>query len=139
MKMVVPQAVIEMRINRLREKLAEKSLDALVLINEEKRGWENLYYLSGFRGSSAVLVVTHNTVVVSTDSRYVTQARQQCCVEVREVLPRESQIESIMRLVSDLKLITVAFDDSSISAQTYLKLVNIPLKLTSFAARHLRP
>ena len=135
MKMVIPQHVIETRIRHLRNALAEKSLDALVLINDEKRGWENVYYLSGFRGSSAVLTITHDEAFLTTDSRYVTQASSQCCVEVREMQPGESQIESMLRLVRVMRLTAIAFDEASVSAQTYLKIANCPAKWHIFASQ----
>ena len=132
--MIVPHNVIESRIQRLRKQLADHSLEALILINDEKRGWENLYYLSGFKGSSAVLTVTHDTAILVTDSRYITQARQQCCFEVRETPGRETQNETVFRLIGELKLQTIAFDDAALSAQTYMKLASGPCEWKGFAS-----
>lgn len=133
--MIVLHNEIEARIQRLRKLLIDHSLDALILINDEKRGWENLYYLSGFKGSSAVLAVTHDKAILVTDSRYITQARQQCCFEVRETLGRESQNETVFRLTSELKLRVIAFDDAAVSAQTYMKLASNTCEWKGFADR----
>ncbi len=57
------------RLNRLREVLADRGLDALLVSNAA-----NVRYLTGFTGSSAVVVVAHSSVSLLTDSRYDVQA-----------------------------------------------------------------
>ncbi len=67
------------RIQQLREKLQSTDLDAfLVLIQENRR------YLSGFTGedgqydeSAGALVVTNDALILATDSRFESQARQE--------------------------------------------------------------
>lgn len=67
----------ESRTSRLRERLIAEGLDAAVFIDVEGFNWENVYYLSGFRGSSGGFVVTREEAFLVTDSRYLTQAREQ--------------------------------------------------------------
>ncbi len=124
---------IENRIEKLRQNLASKKIDALVLIDAENVGWENLYYFSGFKGSSAVVVITHDCAVLVTDSRYLTQASQQSCLEVYPVVGRESQIRTVERLVSELKLKRCAFDGATVSAATYLSLTGLPVEWINFS------
>lgn len=57
------------RLDRLREALADRGLDALVVSHPA-----NVRYLTGFTGSSAVVVVAHSAVSLFTDSRYDVQA-----------------------------------------------------------------
>ncbi len=57
------------RLDRLLEALAGRGLDALVVSHPA-----NVRYLTGFTGSSAVVVVAHSAVSLFTDSRYDVQA-----------------------------------------------------------------
>ena len=60
------------RLCRLREKLAEKELDAIFITTPENRR-----YLSGFTGSAGHLLVSARRAVLATDFRYWEQAQQQ--------------------------------------------------------------
>jgi len=61
------------RLNDLRESMAEHGLDAMFLHQRE-----NVLYLTGFSGTTGGLYVTENKAFVLVDSRYVTQAKEQC-------------------------------------------------------------
>lgn len=65
---------ISQRRGRLRERLAESGLDAMLVSD-----LVNVRYLSGFTGSNAALLVLADaeTPVLATDGRYRTQAAQQ--------------------------------------------------------------
>lgn len=97
------ESYMEKRLACLRKKLLEEKLDALLLIDSESNGWENLFYYSGFRGSSAVVVVTQERSFLATDSRYLTQAAQQSPFEIRAVKTGESQVATAGRLLDELK------------------------------------
>jgi Xaa-Pro aminopeptidase len=58
-------ATIPARLARLREKLAEQSIDALLVSQPEDRR-----YLSGFTGSAGVLLITAARALIATDFRY---------------------------------------------------------------------
>lgn len=60
------------RINRLRTSLASSDIDALYVTH-----LVNIRYLSGFTGSSGLLLVTPETARLYVDSRYHVQAEQQ--------------------------------------------------------------
>ena len=60
------------RLDALREKLDEKSLDAIIISVPENRR-----YLSGFTGSAGYLVISRNGAVLATDFRYTEQAGNQ--------------------------------------------------------------
>jgi Xaa-Pro aminopeptidase len=62
----------EARLARLRESISSMGLDALVVAKIE-----NVRYLSGFTGSSAIAVVTPESAVLVTDGRYREQAGRQ--------------------------------------------------------------
>jgi Xaa-Pro aminopeptidase len=62
-----------MRVKKIRDKMEAMELDGLLVTNPENRR-----YLSGFTGSSGVLIVSAERQAVATDSRYYEQVKQQC-------------------------------------------------------------
>ena len=60
------------RLQRLRQKLAEREVDAIFISQPENRR-----YLSGFDGSAGYLLVTEKDAVIATDSRYLEQVKRQ--------------------------------------------------------------
>ena len=80
-----PPAAIEQakanRLRRVRAEMAEKDLEALLVTSPQ-----NIFYLSGFAGTSALLVITAENARLLTDFRYLEQAGRQApaweCVQV---------------------------------------------------------
>ncbi len=66
------------RLDRLREALADRGLDGLVVSHPA-----NVRYLTGFTGSSGVVVVAHSAVSLLTDSRYDVQAEAEVAAIAR--------------------------------------------------------
>ncbi len=60
------------RLRRLRQRLAELEVDAIFVSQPENRR-----YLSGFDGSAGYLLVTEKDAIITTDFRYVEQAKRQ--------------------------------------------------------------
>lgn len=65
------------RIARLRARMAEDELDAMLILNTERALSKNVAYYSGFRGTHGYLWITPDDAVLATDSRYTEQAAQQ--------------------------------------------------------------
>ncbi|MEE9199539.1 MAG: aminopeptidase P family protein [Dehalococcoidia bacterium] len=63
----------DQRLVKLRGKLAENGLDAILISQPENR-----FYLSGFSGSAGYLMSSADQAVIATDFRYFEQSRQQC-------------------------------------------------------------
>ena len=63
---------IKNRLEKLRQKLVEKELDAIFISQPENR-----YYLSGFDGSAGFLLITAGKTILANDFRYLEQARTQ--------------------------------------------------------------
>jgi len=61
----------EQRLSRVLEIIEEKDLHSCIL-----KGMDNIFYLTGFRGSEGTVLVTKGDVVVLTDSRYITHAQE---------------------------------------------------------------
>src|SRR5437870_4700717 len=68
-----PQPSTPNRIENLRSRLREKELPA-ALVRQPK----NVGYLTGFTGSTAMLLLTEADARFITDSRYAAQAREEC-------------------------------------------------------------
>ena len=70
--MPLPEITVTGRLDRLRAAFGDHEIDALVVTT-----LPNVRYLTGFSGSAAVLVVTEDLAVLTTDGRYRTQSAEQ--------------------------------------------------------------
>jgi Xaa-Pro aminopeptidase len=57
-------------------------IDAFLLICQDGAGWEDIYYLTGFGGTSGVLLLTARGGVLFVDPRYIEAAKESSCCEV---------------------------------------------------------
>jgi len=108
------------RCNVLRRKLLSKGIDASVLFNIEGLGWEDLYYFSGFRGTSGALVVSRSECALITDGRYILQAKEQTPFKV--VDRKDQDLVSVVKsLLADLGARVVGFNAKTLPTCLYLK------------------
>ncbi len=68
---------IKARLEKLRALMQKENMDAFVLMVLERINSESCHYISGFRGSSAALIIDMKDALLITDGRYRTQASQQ--------------------------------------------------------------
>ncbi len=68
----LPEITVTGRLERLRAAFGDHEIDALVVTT-----LPNVRYLTGFSGSAAVLIVTEDLAVLTTDGRYRTQSAEQ--------------------------------------------------------------
>ncbi len=68
----LPAMQVAERLDRARRRLAECSVDALLVTT-----LPNVRYLTGFSGSAGVVVLTEPGILLTTDGRYRTQSGQQ--------------------------------------------------------------
>jgi Xaa-Pro aminopeptidase len=61
------------RLEKFRQLMTEEKIDGFLITQPENRR-----YLSGFTGSSGILIITQERQALATDSRYYEQVRQQC-------------------------------------------------------------
>jgi Xaa-Pro aminopeptidase len=61
------------RLEKFRQQMTEEKIDGFMVTQPENRR-----YLSGFTGSSGILIITQERQALATDSRYYGQVRQQC-------------------------------------------------------------
>ena len=105
---------IEARLTRLRTLLAENIVDAVLITKEE-----NVRYFSGFRGDSAVLLVTAERLILVTDRRYTEQAAAEAPLyEVVE--QRDGLYGKAAELAVDAGVVSLAFEGGAL---VYIKVI----------------
>lgn len=105
--------MISERIKKLRLKMSEKSIDAVLVTSRS-----NVLYLSGFSGSSGDLLITHDALYILCDSRYTEQAGQQCaefeCINVKEGIYKE-----INKIIAYHRIVRMGVEDREITFAVY--------------------
>lgn len=121
------EGIIEDRIQRLRQKMKTGSPEAnidtfLVLIEENRR------YLSGFTGedgqydeSAGALLISADACILATDSRYDTQARQECPGYDVHVYPK-GLAKELPEILKRLKTRRLGFESRRLSYDGYKKI-----------------
>ncbi|MBQ9566234.1 MAG: aminopeptidase P family protein [Synergistaceae bacterium] len=109
---------IERRLAKLRGLMAEKGMNAFILLVLEGTNSESCHYISGFRGSSAALVIDAKEATLVTDGRYRTQAAAQS--PFRLVVQSDMPLASwVAKAVSDAGWGTVGFEADKISHRMF--------------------
>ena len=104
------------RLEKLRHKLEEQQLEAIIVSQAENRR-----YLSGFTGSAGFLLVTEKSAILATDFRYLEQAQGQALDF--ELFHIEGELEKwFPDLISPLRVKKVGFEANGIPFSTYRKL-----------------
>ena len=107
------------RLSKLRRRLAEQQIEAILISQPENR-----HYLSGFDGSAGFLLITPEKRVLATDFRYTEQAQRQA--PDYDLFQITGDMEDwLARLVNSLNLRRLGFEAEHISLATYQRLSNI--------------
>jgi len=103
-------------LSSLKDVMRAAQCDAILIT-----GIENIRYLTGFTGSSGVLLITDNGGIFFTDSRYTEQAAKEIKgkVEVREYKKRVPELSAA---IIGARLKKVGFEDSDLTFQGYQEL-----------------
>ena len=107
------------RLHKLRQRFAEKKIDAILISQPENR-----YYLSGFDGSSGYLLITPQSTILATDFRYLEQAKTQApdC----EIFPITNDIADwFPKLIAELGLKRLGFEAGHVTFALHQKLTDI--------------
>jgi Xaa-Pro aminopeptidase len=102
------------RVEKLRGLMRQNGLDAFVLFVFERQNSESCHYISGFRGSSAALLIDGKREMLITDGRYQTQAAAQSpfTLTIQMDVPLS---EFIVRLVTENGYGIVGFESEKLS------------------------
>ncbi len=102
----------ENRINRVLQVLKQTDVDAIIM-----RGMDNIFYLTGFRGSEGSLLVTRGDVALLTDFRYLTHAAEVTRgIAIFETRGRENPLATLCERYGIRKM---GFDSYNTTYQTY--------------------
>ncbi|UBH12275.1 M24 family metallopeptidase [Macrococcus armenti] len=105
-----------MKIEKVRNLLRERQLDAIVVLSPFNRR-----YLSGFTGSSAGLLITMDRNILITDFRYIEQATQQA--EQFEIVKQKTSIlQMIVEIIDSLSIKSIGFEGDLITYHDYAAL-----------------
>ncbi|WP_238650203.1 M24 family metallopeptidase [Paenibacillus piscarius] len=101
------------RVSRLRKVLQDLGLDAMLITSGYNRR-----YLSGFTGSSGVVLVTGDDSYLLTDFRYMTQASEQ--VHGLKVVQHDTKfIDTVRGLLPQGGQVRVGFEQDDVSFSAY--------------------
>lgn len=107
------------RLQKLRQRLAEKEIEAIFISQPENR-----YYLSGFDGSSGYLLITQQNTILATDFRYIEQVKRQA--PDYEIFRISGDIANwFLGLVADLNLRRLGFEAGHITFAEHQQLADI--------------
>ena len=107
------------RLGKLRQKLAERETQAILISQPENR-----YYLSGFDGSDGILLITPKNKILATDFRYIEQARRQS--PGYGLLKIDGNMESwLPGLIDRLNLRSLGFEAGHITFTEYHRIKDI--------------
>ncbi len=113
--------IYEGRLRRLQSHLAGVGADVMLIVCQDGRDWENIYYLTGFWGSAGVLLISQREEVLFVDPRYVEEARSQACCSViccSDVQSR-SPLEAAIAFLRDLSPFVVGCEARGLSHFLY--------------------
>ncbi len=100
--------------------LVKLSLDAVLLNTSEITRSVNLRRLSGFSGSDASLVITHNEAHLFTDGRYKSQSRMEC--SGLRIHVTKDKIKSIASLIKSRGIRATGLEGARISYEFLTRL-----------------
>lgn len=105
------------RLERLRQRLGEEGLDAILISQGENRR-----YLSGFTGSAGFLLISQRSATLATDFRYIEQAKIQA--PAFDIFRTEGELPKwFPELASSLSGGKIGFEANDISFSVHRKLV----------------
>lgn len=106
---------MNIRLKNIRKQLSSWNIDALLITT-----MENIRYLSGFTGSSGVIIITTNQSFFLTDSRYAEQSKDE--TSGFKIRIYKKQIEDVACLINEIKPGRIGFEAKGITYETYRKL-----------------
>jgi len=104
-----------MRLEKVREFLASKGLDGLLVIQPENRR-----YLSGFTGSFGILLITPDSAYIATDFRYYEQVEREC-PDFTLVKVEKEFADVLPKLLEEAGVKTLGFESFYLTVEEYKK------------------
>lgn len=106
-----------MMIEKIREALRERNVDALLLTDEKNRR-----YVTGFHSTAGAVYISHRRAVFYTDFRYIEAAKQAVTTcEVREIRRGETYSAVVNALCREDGVQMIALEDDCLTHADYLR------------------
>jgi Xaa-Pro aminopeptidase len=102
------------RLARIRELLTARHIDALLVTD-----MSNVFYLSGFTGSTAALVVTSSESHILVDPRYSIQARNECPSACVRDYSGKRTVEAAAELILELGSHTLGYEADDLTVDAF--------------------
>lgn len=107
----------ERRLKRIRDSLTEKQVFFISLPEE-------VFYLTGFTGDGAYLLILNNATYFITDGRYIEQAKieNKVAVSIEEIKPNRRLIQILATLLKDFNIGKLLLSEKDITVDFFEKL-----------------
>ena len=102
----------EQRIEKVREIMEQSGVDACAI-----RGMDNIFYLTGFRGSEGMLVITRGDVLLLIDFRYLTHARE--TVTNAQIVEMRQRQKTLLDICQRYEIHRLGFDSYHMDYNIY--------------------
>lgn len=102
------------RLSKLRQSMTAKRLDSMLITD-----LSNVFYLSGFTGSTATMVITHSDAFILVDSRYSIQARDECKQVTVKDFAIVTAIVAAANLINELKPKSVGYEAGNVTVTAF--------------------
>jgi len=111
---------VQERLKKLRDNFLHrkdgKAVDAVLIVKPQNR-----HYLSGFRGTTAMLLITSEKAFLITDFRYIEQAQEQA-PSFEVVKMNQANLETLVQLVKEHKISRLGLEGDFLTYQQYQEL-----------------
>jgi len=101
------------RINKLKESFENFNIGGIMIASRYNR-----YYLSGFTGTNAYLVINKERNILITDSRYIEQAKKQC-PDYEIVNQGKNFYETLQDIFQQISITEIGFEENYITYRQY--------------------
>jgi|SRR5690625_2094475 len=111
--------IVVIRLEKVKKYLNKHHLDALIITSPINR-----LYMTGFTGSSGIVVITKQDQFLLTDFRYIEQATEEA--SSFKIVRHTAAIETkVAELLKDLKVKQIAFEADHVTYSQYDKLTRL--------------
>jgi Xaa-Pro aminopeptidase len=100
------------RTGKVRQILEEKDLHACIL-----KGMDNIFYLTGFRGTEGTAIITQGDVILLVDGRYVTYAQE--VASAHTIVETKGKDQGLSEIFNRYEIQKVGFDSVNTLYSTY--------------------
>ncbi|MCX8023221.1 MAG: aminopeptidase P family protein [Syntrophorhabdaceae bacterium] len=104
----------DIRLKKVVDIIEKYDLDGCII-----RGMDNIFYITGFRGSEGTLVVTKGDVFLLTDFRYITHARE--VTRNIKIVEVSAKNDGLSEIFTQYGLTKIGFDSAHTPYQLYKK------------------